>query len=1021
MKKNYPEQLLNSLIKQEAIIFAGGNILRDFSLINPEFIPGVFVKKIQNELKYSGKNDTFFYIADYACNNNQIHWLQKQISKYYSSDDIVKYNNSLMSLLSTEQKLVIYTWYDTVLEDYLKHLNKEPVAAIADEDQFAMLEGSFSRKLIYLLGCVDKVTSLITDIQDYETRLGPGSLFYQKISSVLGPNTCLFLGYDLNDWFDFEDFYTKIYQIIPHRVFPYNYAIINKKQRLDIATKQRFAKKNLKFIIVDNVENYVLDFAQEVHAKRQIEKEKIVFPSTLPIRPYKYLDYYNKDDSSIFMGREKDIQSILGLVLGHKSVVLFGPSGVGKTSLLHAGLTNELSKKGWELVICRIIPDPTKGIIEALNIESFIYKIGAWLDLLINTMKSRGRRKIVVAFDQFEEFFTELSGSVREVFLNDLKNCLKNRSINNNIKLIFCLRQEALHLFHNIYPTIPNPFQTIYHISNLKTIERKEVLVKVAIVYERPWDEAFIDEILRTFEQDDIDTAHISIILTRLWELRSPKKRDLLLYRELGEVKGILSNYLWTEIRKSPNNLLIEKVLKVFVSHEKRKLQVSIFDIYSEIKVDKKTIALQNITEICNELIELRLIRKASKNEDLFELSHDLLAKDISERISEDEWVKKLSKKNIREAIQDWQVTNVPPSITKHVQLESDFANSSPTREDLLFMSISAASNGKPSEKWITYYLEEGGSLSQFYSKALKTNSLYCHHEVLRLMNQYYSTECFSFIMNMFITNRPSLIMHLLDLVERLKANGFTEYADIDLQPINMKITIPAGEFLFGLPTPISDKMPHAKISGHKIFLDEFIIDRFLVTNIEYQKFVLDTNHNKPRHWKNGEIPYGKEYHPVVQVSWSDAKAFAKWCGKRLPTEAEWEKAGFWNSKDEVKYAYPWGNVFDINLTNCFDSHIGDTSPVGEFSPLGDSPYGVSDVAGNVFEWLLDDSTVPFKPFKSATNPFNSSSFSIKMTRGGSYGGGIDQLNVGYREYGRNKITQDDYVGFRCVLPKIKK
>ena len=107
-------------------------------------------------------------------------------------------------------------------------------------------------------------------------------------------------------------------------------------------------------------------------------------------------------------------------------------------------------------------------------------------------------------------------------------------------------------------------------------------------------------------------------------------------------------------------------------------------------------------------------------------------------------------------------------------------------------------------------------------------------------------------------------------------------------------VFIPAGEFLFG-----PDR--------EKVQTEAYYIDRFPVTNAEYKKFVDQTGHIEPDHWRRGVIPEGKEDHPVVHVRWESANVYAEWAGKRLPTEIEWEKA----ARGTDGRQWPWGNMFD--------------------------------------------------------------------------------------------------------------
>lgn len=194
-------------------------------------------------------------------------------------------------------------------------------------------------------------------------------------------------------------------------------------------------------------------------------------------------------------------------------------------------------------------------------------------------------------------------------------------------------------------------------------------------------------------------------------------------------------------------------------------------------------------------------------------------------------------------------------------------------------------------------------------------------------------------------------------------------------------IYIPAGEFLKG-----EEKKP--------VYVEAFYIDKYPVTNAEYKKFVDATGYPPPLHWRRGNIPEGKENHPVVQVNWDDAAAYAQWAGKRLPTEEEWEKA----ARGSDGRTYPWGNEWDKSRANTSETRIFDTTPVGQFSPQGDSPYGVADMAGNVWEWTSGTGGRVLQPL-----------------RGGSW----DAPHDSARCFSRLPYTprrRNDYTGFRCVI-----
>ena len=156
-------------------------------------------------------------------------------------------------------------------------------------------------------------------------------------------------------------------------------------------------------------------------------------------------------------------------------------------------------------------------------------------------------------------------------------------------------------------------------------------------------------------------------------------------------------------------------------------------------------------------------------------------------------------------------------------------------------------------------------------------------------------------------------------------------------------VYIPTGDFIMGSNERWDDESPE-----HIASTDAFYIDLYEVTNETYKIFVDETNRETPYHWEDGNIPKGKEKHPVVYVSWFDAKAYCEWDGgKRLPNEQEWEKA----SRGKNGFTYPWGHEWTLDKSNNPYKHSTGTVPVGSY-PNGKSPYGLYDMSGNVWEWV---------------------------------------------------------------------
>ncbi len=195
-------------------------------------------------------------------------------------------------------------------------------------------------------------------------------------------------------------------------------------------------------------------------------------------------------------------------------------------------------------------------------------------------------------------------------------------------------------------------------------------------------------------------------------------------------------------------------------------------------------------------------------------------------------------------------------------------------------------------------------------------------------------------------------------------------------------VLIPAGEFIMGSSEDERDDGEHPQ---HKVYLDAFYIDKYEVTNAQYKRFMEATGHNAPSYW--GDENYNQPNLPVTGVSWHDAVAYAKWAKKRLPTEAEWEKAARGTDGRE----YPWGNEWVDSRCNTkiSDDGYGVLAPVGSF-PGDISPYGVIDMAGNVSEWVHDWSDRDYYSRSPKRNPKGPEEGIMRTLRGGNWDNAIE-------------------------------
>lgn len=271
-------------------------------------------------------------------------------------------------------------------------------------------------------------------------------------------------------------------------------------------------------------------------------------------------------------------------------------------------------------------------------------------------------------------------------------------------------------------------------------------------------------------------------------------------------------------------------------------------------------------------------------------------------------------------------------------------------------------------------------------------------------------------------------------LKARAQVLGLWNIKRLSFEPKMIKI--PAGPFLMGSTIEQSiiaiehgaeeEFMPWEQ-PQHLVELPEYLISKYPITNREYKIFVEDTRYDFPhdsvfRDVNNIEhFPSTKSNHPVVNVSWADALAYCGWLSRetgkvyRLPTEAEWEKA----ARGTDGRIWPWGNEPFTNRANTQETGIGDTTPVGKFSPRGDSPYGCVDMAGNVWEWCADrfDENEYKKRVKSKKtyNPLGAKKGEERVHRGGSFSDNLGWSRVAWRFY-LDQGEWHDMFGFRVAL-----
>jgi formylglycine-generating enzyme required for sulfatase activity len=231
---------------------------------------------------------------------------------------------------------------------------------------------------------------------------------------------------------------------------------------------------------------------------------------------------------------------------------------------------------------------------------------------------------------------------------------------------------------------------------------------------------------------------------------------------------------------------------------------------------------------------------------------------------------------------------------------------------------------------------------------------------------------------------------------------------------------IPAGEFWMG-SDDATDEKPR-----HRVYLDAYHIDKYEVTNVQFKALIAargyerqalwspdgwrrrsSNNITQPSYWTDAKWNEPKQ--PVVGVAWYEAEAFCRFGGKRLPTEAEWEKA----ARGTDGRRYPWGEQWDTSRANSYESKLDETAAVGSYRG-GVSPHGAHDMTGNAGEWVADWYDARYYQQSPERNPTGPASGQSRVLRGGSWYGFPIDLRTVYRVNGtpdlRNALN-----GFRCA------
>jgi len=763
----------------------------------------------------------------------------------------------------------------------------------------------------------------------------------------------------------------------------------------------------------------------------------------LPKRPYKFLDYFEITDQPIFFGRDEEVKHLVQHIMAHRLTVLFGQSGVGKTSLINAGVIPRLEEEGYTSVYLRVLREPSasiKGSLsqwgqDATSPSSILHPFDSaqdmspssdlysFLERTLQPPTSNLHSPLVIFLDQFEEFFIRLGKATRAAFAEELAACLRSdpalsETKGLDLRFVLSLRDDYLARLHSLSAWLPDdPLMNRFCLENLDVDEARLAITEPAQAFKLRYEDELLETLLNDLEQEGgvegfIVPPQLQIVCHKLYESLVDNGKwvedsgrsgafTLESYEELGGAEGILASYLDDVLAGLPDDAARERawgVLRSMITVGEARVTLTTQEMTQGKIAHELGLSEDEVEEVLAYLRDKRLIRwlpaEPEPEEEAFELAHEYILGKVWEWVSEEEAVLKRASDLLRRELSNHQKLGLLMGRDGLKVVSEPREALSLDAEELEFVFRSTLAAGYEMGYWLERARDGGFAVAvedilkdELESALPNTRANVAKALGFAVLGLGETVAWLTMLLKDDYPNvRPAARESLLKISESANQR-ISESAKAALRssPPSEMVLIPAGSFLMG----------DEKQSVH---VDAFYINKYPVTNAEYAKFVEATGNPPPSNWEEtgGTYPPDMANRPVVFVNWFDAQDYAAWAGKRLLTEAEWEKA----ARGTDGRVYPWGDQFNKVMCNVSEAGIGGTTPVGKYSPYGDSPYKVCDMAGNVWEWTATD----WAPGSSS-----------KVQRGGSFVNRGSYARCAYRYLGVPEPRTPN-VGFRCGM-----
>jgi len=388
-------------------------------------------------------------------------------------------------------------------------------------------------------------------------------------------------------------------------------------------------------------------FQYRKHASRHRRRDLTVLRGG----PYRFLDYFDTEDSDFFFGRDQEISQLIDLIQQHRLTVLFGRSGIGKTSLIKAGVMARLlghdeehlsEAEVWLPIYARCEDEPVANIRRAAlqRVEEEDYDLGDIAELeqladLLSAVASTSQRRVVVFLDQAEELFVKLGGPARDSSIEQLKHCLTNGD--ERISLVLGIREDYLGELYELHDELPNVMENLYRLRKLDKQQAEQAIVQPAANFGLQIERKLVDQLVEDLAREGVEPVELQVVCDRLYEQKSAgsdtiTQRD---YQKLGGAPKILGEYLDYALSQLPilERRVARAILKQMAVSSELKATRSLERIAQELGQDARS-----VERVLAKLVDFRLLRGLAKDKQRnYELIHEQLIQQVDEWMSEEE------------------------------------------------------------------------------------------------------------------------------------------------------------------------------------------------------------------------------------------------------------------------------------------------------------------------------------------------------------------------------------------------